>query len=208
MSDEDAFVRQICENPLDDTVRLVYADWLQENGHADRCELIRRQYGSAELDVLPLIHWNDWFQTDEFFGHGFNSSWNKGTRNILLNSYGDPGESILVISRGFVESVFLPYQSFKKKIVQSMFLRHPIVEVCCQVSPHNGFEWILFKSLIDHDVFDIAARSPKCSPVTRSVPHGTFDGIKFDSEEDIVTTLSQAVVSHCRTLANLPPLTV
>jgi uncharacterized protein (TIGR02996 family) len=37
----EPFLRAICENPDDDTVRLVYADWLDEHGESDRAELIR-----------------------------------------------------------------------------------------------------------------------------------------------------------------------
>jgi len=33
----------ILADPTDDTVRLAYADWLEENGHADRAEFIRVQ---------------------------------------------------------------------------------------------------------------------------------------------------------------------
>jgi uncharacterized protein (TIGR02996 family) len=36
------FLRAICEAPEDDAPRLVYADWLDENGDADRAEFIRR----------------------------------------------------------------------------------------------------------------------------------------------------------------------
>jgi uncharacterized protein (TIGR02996 family) len=46
MSDEDAFLRAICENPDDDTPRLVFADWLDERGGAANAawaELIRVQ---------------------------------------------------------------------------------------------------------------------------------------------------------------------
>jgi uncharacterized protein (TIGR02996 family) len=44
MTPEQAtFVSQICENPDDDTVRLVYADWLDENGDPDRAAFIRVQ---------------------------------------------------------------------------------------------------------------------------------------------------------------------
>jgi uncharacterized protein (TIGR02996 family) len=32
MHDDDAFLRKLLENPTDDTVRLVYADWLDERG--------------------------------------------------------------------------------------------------------------------------------------------------------------------------------
>jgi uncharacterized protein (TIGR02996 family) len=34
-------LRTICANPEDDTVRLVYADWLDENGDPERAEFIR-----------------------------------------------------------------------------------------------------------------------------------------------------------------------
>jgi uncharacterized protein (TIGR02996 family) len=40
-SDERAFLDAICEQPDDDTARLVYADWLTEHDRADRGEFIR-----------------------------------------------------------------------------------------------------------------------------------------------------------------------
>lgn len=42
-SDERAFLDAICEQPHDDTARLVYADWLTENGRAGRAEFIRAE---------------------------------------------------------------------------------------------------------------------------------------------------------------------
>jgi uncharacterized protein (TIGR02996 family) len=39
----EPFLRAICADPEDDTVRLVYADWLDENGDPDRAEFIRSQ---------------------------------------------------------------------------------------------------------------------------------------------------------------------
>lgn len=42
-SDGDALFRAVCENPADDTPRLVYADWLEENGRVERAEFIRLQ---------------------------------------------------------------------------------------------------------------------------------------------------------------------
>src|SRR3954462_14508269 len=50
MTREEAFLRDIWENPEDDTPRLVYADWLEENGRPERGEFIRLQ---CELDPLP-----------------------------------------------------------------------------------------------------------------------------------------------------------
>jgi uncharacterized protein (TIGR02996 family) len=50
MSDEDAFVHSILNNPDDDVPRLVFADWLEEHGRASHAELIRVQ---CELARLP-----------------------------------------------------------------------------------------------------------------------------------------------------------
>ena len=42
-TDGDALFRAICEQPWEDTPRLVYADWLEENGQPERAEFIRFQ---------------------------------------------------------------------------------------------------------------------------------------------------------------------
>ena len=49
MSDREAFLRTIVENPEDDVPRLVFADWLEENGDADRAVFIRAQCEVARL---------------------------------------------------------------------------------------------------------------------------------------------------------------
>jgi uncharacterized protein (TIGR02996 family) len=49
-SDGDALLRAICEQPWEDTPRLVYADWLEENGRPERAEFIRLQ---IELAAMP-----------------------------------------------------------------------------------------------------------------------------------------------------------
>jgi uncharacterized protein (TIGR02996 family) len=40
-TDGDALLRAICEHPWEDTPRLVYADWLDENGQPERAAYIR-----------------------------------------------------------------------------------------------------------------------------------------------------------------------
>lgn len=50
----DLLLRAICERPACDTVRLAYADWLEENGSADRAAFIRlqcREGGEAHVFV-------------------------------------------------------------------------------------------------------------------------------------------------------------
>ena len=48
MTDREALLRAIIENPEDDAPRLVYADWLDEHGEPDRAEFIRLTTGPAE----------------------------------------------------------------------------------------------------------------------------------------------------------------
>src|SRR5262245_13175122 len=47
----EALLQAVCDNPTDDAPRLVYADWLEENGDSERAEFIRLQ---IELARLPL----------------------------------------------------------------------------------------------------------------------------------------------------------
>lgn len=53
MTDGDALLRAILDEPADDAPRLVYADWLEENGQPERAEFIRVQCG-ANLGVCEM----------------------------------------------------------------------------------------------------------------------------------------------------------
>src|SRR4051812_21677721 len=49
MSEERALLRQVAREPDDDAPRLVYADWLEDHGRAERAELIRAQVRLAAI---------------------------------------------------------------------------------------------------------------------------------------------------------------
>lgn len=49
MNERAALMRAVCENPDEDTPRLVFADWLQENGEPKYAEFVRLQVRHAEL---------------------------------------------------------------------------------------------------------------------------------------------------------------
>ena len=49
MSNEQAFLQSVLADPEDDTPRLVYADWLDDNGRPERAEFIRVQIELARL---------------------------------------------------------------------------------------------------------------------------------------------------------------
>jgi len=40
MNERESFMRAIATSPDDDAVRLVFADWLEENGEPERAEFI------------------------------------------------------------------------------------------------------------------------------------------------------------------------
>jgi uncharacterized protein (TIGR02996 family) len=52
MTEHDAFLQAIIESPDDDTLRLVFADWLEEHGDAARAELIQLQCSLNSHRVL------------------------------------------------------------------------------------------------------------------------------------------------------------
>jgi uncharacterized protein (TIGR02996 family) len=67
-SDRDALLAAICADPDDDTPRLVFADWLDENGESARAEFIRAQVefarltddGSDSQAVYEFLRDRDW----------------------------------------------------------------------------------------------------------------------------------------------------
>jgi uncharacterized protein (TIGR02996 family) len=55
VSERAALLRAIAQNPIDDTVRLAFADWLDEHGETDQAEFIRLQI-KRERSNLKLKH--------------------------------------------------------------------------------------------------------------------------------------------------------
>src|SRR5262249_20860748 len=50
MPTEEAFIQAIIADPDDDAPRLIYADWLDEQGECERAEFIRVQVALARMD--------------------------------------------------------------------------------------------------------------------------------------------------------------
>ncbi len=49
MSEEQAFLHAIAEDPADDAHRLIFADWLEDHGQTDRAAFLRAQMRAASL---------------------------------------------------------------------------------------------------------------------------------------------------------------
>ena len=49
MNEREALLKAVCDNPDDDTPRLVFADWLQENGEETYADFVRLQVRHGEM---------------------------------------------------------------------------------------------------------------------------------------------------------------
>lgn len=49
MTEREALLKAVCDNPDDDTPRLVFADWLQENGEETYADFVRLQVRHGEM---------------------------------------------------------------------------------------------------------------------------------------------------------------
>jgi uncharacterized protein (TIGR02996 family) len=124
--DNPAFIESIRQNPDDDTVRLAYADWLEEHEQGERAEFIRSQiedWSIARLakDGNPVGLRNPrakklftrWLELEKQFG----SVW------FSFPELGTP-----VFSRGFVEVVVCPSADWIK-LGDATLQKHPIRRV-------------------------------------------------------------------------------
>src|SRR5436190_6940350 len=124
----EGFLSDIIENPDDDTPRLVFADWLEENGDPERAGFIRVQ---VELEKLPegdprreLLERDE---RDLLQGHG--TAWVRGILPMLLREEAvrvhDRGRPMWRFHRGFIEEVALDADTFPAH-AQALFARWPV----------------------------------------------------------------------------------
>ena len=137
MSERIAFIRAICAEPDDDTARLVFADWLQENGEGERAEFIRASVRRPAMTTSYNSATNPWSDGDH------------GTICELLRRYGHEwlgpyyelaGGRSWAWHRGFIASITCTAADFEEHgptIVESS----PIEKVTLTSQPECGV-WI------------------------------------------------------------------
>ncbi len=117
MSDHDALLAAILADPADDTARLVYADWLAENGASDRGEFIRIEIELARTpplteederrrhtlhtrrDELLKLHRAKWLAP--FLPHARDAAFDRGfvtTINVSANTFLEHAERWFAIT--------------------------------------------------------------------------------------------------------------
>ncbi len=69
MTDGADILARVLADPADDAVRLVYADWLQENGQDEWAELIRLQVELARPEPVAPPSASNLFRADQYLEH-------------------------------------------------------------------------------------------------------------------------------------------
>ena len=119
MSERDALMRNIVENPDEDAPRLVFADWCQENGDEDRAEFIRVQIERARLDEFDERH-QDLEPREVKLLARHRREW---TGNWPFQHY-----SPTVFRRGFIERLEGCGTGRFNEHIDSLLARHPVRE--------------------------------------------------------------------------------
>ncbi|HZY86359.1 MAG TPA: TIGR02996 domain-containing protein [Gemmataceae bacterium] len=114
-SEQEAFLADVIEHPDDDAPRLVYADWLDDHGDADRAEFIRLQ-----CEVAKLEQWDarrpELLRRQKGLLRLHARQWGEG---VVKNLYGAE------FRRGFVEIADLPPKVFLAN-ADDLFRRFPL----------------------------------------------------------------------------------
>jgi uncharacterized protein (TIGR02996 family) len=236
MTERDALLRAILCEPTDDTVRLVYADWLDENGEPERAEFVRVQVELAKLDCSEpdceryadqkgcgcdecsrwRKNWSVKARQRELWA-ALSGTWERHQRLDPLAAIGLFGENfhgvtpVGVVSRGFVSSLTCD-QSLFLAHARDIFAAHPVLTVTLSDrEPYqNGAGYCWFDAERDR-----RGHVPQEAELARRifemlVPHpggkGRVRWRDYPTRDLARSALSDAAVFHARSLADLPPL--
>jgi uncharacterized protein (TIGR02996 family) len=158
VTDENALLRAVIADPEDDAPRLIYADWLDENGQSQRAEFIRVQTALARMavndDRRPHLRRAERRLLRRWGGH-----WTEALRPAIVN---------YSFQRGFVEAVSCFADDFLS-CGEPMFALAPIRSLlltgahhCAQQLSqcrylHHPLSLILYRNwLDDRDIYHLA----------------------------------------------------
>lgn len=201
MTEGELLLRGVLLNPADDTARLVYADWLQENGDEERAEFVRVQ---CELARMPDCgHKNPW--------PGAVSDCPRCTlfrrQGVLLGrkdaipwralGYGQAPRKAM--SRGFISEVDCSLETFIHH-VPALFAAHPIEKVT--LTDRRPWQGSVGGYIWESD------QRTGYNLVTRAyvIPEVLYRYNVFTTEADAHAWLSAQCVNYGRALAGLPSI--
>jgi uncharacterized protein (TIGR02996 family) len=160
---DEAFLADIREHPEDDTPRLVYADWLEDSGQADRATFIRVQIDRdrrgddglparalrRQAEELLRLHWDEWVRPlATVIGDEPGEGWLRGDFHP---------ESISRFRRGFVSLVEMragrfvrcAADLFRLAPIQHLRLRHA-GEVAAELARCPFLRWVERLEFVDY----------------------------------------------------------
>ncbi len=123
---EQAFLEAILECPDDDVPRLIFADWLDEYGDADRAEFIRVQCALAGKD-LPLTRRAEFDRRQQLLLEQCGEKWARPLRR-LVHSWR--------FHRGFIDDIVVWNDRFLVA-AKRIFRRAPIRHLRIRFDPHG-----------------------------------------------------------------------
>jgi uncharacterized protein (TIGR02996 family) len=126
----DALFKDILLQPEEDSYRLIYADWLEENGEPERAEFIRVSMELANCPSEDITKREvELHKRQERLLTGRPIDW---VKEFNLIKWVDDGmgnsRSPYSFKRGFVYKIELPLSSFLEH-AEAIFTHHPITEV-------------------------------------------------------------------------------
>jgi uncharacterized protein (TIGR02996 family) len=127
-SERDAILGTICDHPDDNAPRLVYADWLDENGDPERAEFIRWQIEIANLDPTSKRY-------EEIFPKMRAKLSRKG-KEWAGNITNRIGQQIL-FRRGFIEQISVLVGELRKTYDMVLSKQEPLRKVTVKLCPNR-----------------------------------------------------------------------
>lgn len=115
-TDGEALLVAILDDPCDDALRLIYADWLDEDGQPERARYIREQILSDPEGCRPRLH------------HYAQRIWPDSITSLVGKKGEYPDGWDWQWRRGFVESVRCPLDSWLEHGPQ-IVRAHPVTKV-------------------------------------------------------------------------------
>ncbi len=229
MSDAD-FLQAILIDPGDDTIRLQYADWLEERGDP-RGEFIRVQCALARtpeyIDIGPVTLTKGPMRgkaTMKMRNHEFVALRAREQELLAGHGWGWAGDAVracylvgtdwrdvLIFRRGFVAQVTLPTQAFLDHAA-ALFRAAPITEVTLTDREPDHEEdnlWRWYTGYESPDAIPLVLAKPMMPAILATIGASSLGNEAiFADREDALAALSRACVAYGRRLANLPPLRV
>jgi uncharacterized protein (TIGR02996 family) len=131
VASESSFLQAIIDDPEDDALRLVFADWLDENGQPERAEFIRVQIALTKSQDRET--WKRLWARNKELKRLARNVWNKPIEQFAQSREIDGG----FVERGFVESVEAEWPTILDQ-VDELFRLAPIRHLRLLPRPGDG----------------------------------------------------------------------